>query len=58
MSPMPATQIQADPQQEALEWFSRLRQPGCDERERQAFAQWCQAPLNAHAYAELEACWQ
>ncbi|BBH44282.1 FecR family protein [Pseudomonas sp. KU43P] len=58
MSPMPATQIQADPQQEALEWFSRLRQPGCDERERQAFAQWCQAPHNAHAYAELEACWQ
>jgi len=58
MSPMPATQIQADPQQEALEWFSRLRQPGCDERERQAFGQWCQDPLNAHAYAELEACWQ
>jgi len=58
MSPMPATQIQADPQQEALEWFSRLRQPGCTERERQAFAVWCQAPLNAHAYAELEACWQ
>ncbi|MFJ4154928.1 FecR family protein [Pseudomonas sp. NPDC089752] len=58
MSPMPATQLKADPEQEALEWFSRLRQPGCDERERQAFARWCQAPLNAHAYAELEACWQ
>ncbi|MFJ4068751.1 FecR family protein [Pseudomonas sp. NPDC089996] len=58
MSPMPATQIQADPQQEALEWFSRLRQPGCDEGERQAFARWCQEPGNAHAYAELEACWQ
>ncbi|GLH34211.1 FecR domain-containing protein [Pseudomonas putida] len=58
MSPMPATQIQADAQQEALAWFSRLRQPGCDDRERQAFARWCQAPLNAHAYAELEACWQ
>jgi ferric-dicitrate binding protein FerR (iron transport regulator) len=58
MSPMPATQIQADPQQEALEWFSRLRQPGCDEGERQAFGRWCQDPLNAHAYAELEACWQ
>jgi len=58
MSPMPATQIQAVPQQEALEWFSRLRQPGCNERERHAFAQWCQDPLNAHAYAELEACWQ
>lgn len=58
MSPMPVTQIQADPQQEALEWFSRLRQPGCDERERQAFGRWCQDPRNAHAYAELEACWQ
>ena len=58
MSPMPVTQIQADPQQEALEWFSRLRQPGCDERERQAFGRWCQDPRNAHAYAKLEACWQ
>ncbi|MFJ4441740.1 FecR family protein [Pseudomonas sp. NPDC089422] len=58
MSPMPATQIQADPQQQALEWFSRLRQPGCDEGERQAFGRWCQEPHNAHAYAELEACWQ
>ncbi|MQG95394.1 DUF4880 domain-containing protein [Pseudomonas sp. MN1F] len=55
---MPATQMQADPQQEALVWFSRLRQPGCDEAERQAFGRWCQAPSNAHAYAELEACWQ
>jgi len=58
MSPMPATQIQAAPQQEALEWFSRLRQPGCTDRERPDVAVWCQAPLNAHAYAELEACWQ
>lgn len=58
MSPMPATQIQADPQQEALAWFSRLRQPGCDESERQAFGRWCQEPSNARAYAELEACWQ
>ena len=58
MSPMPATQIQADPQQEALAWFSHLRQPGCDESERQAFGRWCQEPSNAHAYAELEACWQ
>ncbi|NIE74093.1 DUF4880 domain-containing protein [Pantoea sp. Tr-811] len=55
---MPATPIEADPQQEALAWFARLRQPGCDERERQVFARWCQDPLNAHAYAELEARWQ
>ncbi|MDZ3993805.1 FecR family protein [Pseudomonas sp. Teo4] len=58
MSPMPAQQIQPDAQQEALEWFSRMRQPGCDDVERRAFAIWCQDPLNAHAYAELEAFWQ
>lgn len=56
--PTPASQSPADPQQQALQWFSRLRQPGCDERERQAFGRWCQAPHNARAYAELEACWQ
>lgn len=59
MSPMPAKQLQqSDPQQEALEWFSLLRQPGCDETQRQAFAAWCQVPENAHAYAELETFWQ
>ena len=58
MSPTPALHPQADPEREALEWFSRLRHPGCDERQRQAFAAWCQAPENARAYAELEACWQ
>ncbi|MBC3483080.1 FecR domain-containing protein [Pseudomonas sp. SWRI77] len=55
---MPAKQSQPDPQQEALEWFSRLRQPGCDEGERQVFAAWCQEPQNAQAYAELETFWQ
>ncbi|MBK5000445.1 DUF4880 domain-containing protein [Pseudomonas sp. S31] len=60
MSPMSAVQPQPqpDPQQEALRWFSVLRQPGCDAQTRQAFGAWCQDPLNAHAYAELEACWQ
>ena len=59
MSPMPAKQLQQpDPQQEALEWFSLLRQPGCDETQRQAFAAWCQVQENAHAYAELETFWQ
>ncbi|MFV3403768.1 MULTISPECIES: FecR family protein [Pseudomonas] len=57
MSPMPALQ-QPDPEQEALDWFSRLRQPGCSEAVRQAFGHWCQDPLNAHAYAQLEAYWQ
>ncbi|MDD1962601.1 FecR domain-containing protein [Pseudomonas sp. 39004] len=55
---MPAKQFQPDPQQEALEWFSRLRQPGCNEGERQVFAAWCQEPQNAQAYAELETFWQ
>ncbi len=58
MSPMPALQPTPDPEQEALDWFSRLRQPGCDEALRQAFASWCQDPLNARAYAQLEAYWQ
>lgn len=58
MSPMSAKQLQPDPQQEALAWFSLLRQPGCDETQRQAFAAWCQVQENAHAYAELETFWQ
>ncbi|MDT8922743.1 MULTISPECIES: FecR domain-containing protein [Pseudomonas] len=58
MSPMPAQQTQREAQQQALEWFSRMRQPGCDDIERREFAAWCQDPLNAHAYAELEALWQ
>jgi len=58
MSPMPAKQLKPDPQQEALGWFSLLRQPGCDEAQRQAFAAWCQVVENAHAYAELETFWQ
>lgn len=58
MSSMPVLQPPSDPEHEALEWFSRLRQPGCDERLRQAFGQWCQNPLNARAYAQLEAGWQ
>lgn len=58
MSPMPAKQLKPAPQQEALEWFSLLRQPSCDETQRQAFAAWCQVEENAHAYAELEIFWQ
>ncbi|MCE5979630.1 FecR family protein [Pseudomonas sp. JR33AA] len=55
---MSAKQVQPDPEQEALAWFSLLRQPGCDETQRQAFAAWCQVQENAHAYAELETFWQ
>ncbi|QVM92185.1 FecR domain-containing protein [Pseudomonas entomophila] len=58
MTPMPALPPTPDPEQEALDWFSRLRQANCDEVLRQAFGQWCQDPLNARAYAQLEAYWQ
>jgi len=55
MRPMPALQLQHDPEQEALDWFARLRQPGCDTALRQAFGDWYEHPLNAQAYARLEA---
>lgn len=55
MCPMPALQLQHDPEQEALDWYTHLRQPGCDAALRQAFADWYQDPLNAQAYARLEA---
>nr|WP_312390113.1 FecR domain-containing protein [Pseudomonas sp.] len=59
MNPMPAQRPTPDADREALEWFSMLRQPGCDEQQRQAFATWQQHdPANARAYAELEAYWQ
>lgn len=58
MNPMPAVQFDHDPQREALEWFARLRQPGGDERQRKAFALWCQDPDNARAFAALESRWQ
>ncbi|MDF0730076.1 FecR domain-containing protein [Pseudomonas entomophila] len=58
MNAMPALPFPHDPQRQALEWFTRLRQPGTDERQRKAFAAWCQDPENAHAFAELEARWQ
>ncbi|MCK2116281.1 DUF4880 domain-containing protein, partial [Pseudomonas juntendi] len=40
---MPAKPLQPDPEQEALEWFSALRHPNCDDAQRRAFAAWCQA---------------
>ncbi|MGE7993400.1 FecR family protein [Pseudomonas sp. NPDC089554] len=58
MNPMPALPCPHDPQREALEWFARLRQASADERQRKAFAEWCQDPDNAHAFAELETRWQ
>ncbi len=55
MSPMPALQDLSDPDRDALEWFALLRRPDCDTYLRQAFAAWCADPVNAQAYASLEA---
>ena len=55
MSPMPALQPTPDPDQDALEWFTLLQQPGCATQFRQAFATWCADPVNAQAYAALQA---
>ncbi len=55
MSPMPALQPTPDPDQDALEWFTLLQQPGCDAPLRQAFVTWCTDPVNAQAYAAVQA---
>lgn len=57
---MPALQDLApsDPEQEALAWFSRLRQPTCTASQRQAFEAWRQEPQNALAYAAIEVYWR
>ncbi|WP_459207768.1 FecR family protein [Pseudomonas sp. MLB6B] len=52
---MPALQHLPDPDRDALEWFALLQRPDCDTCLRQAFAAWCADPVNAQAYASLEA---
>lgn len=54
MSPMPAQRYEHDPQREALEWMALLAQAGGDAQRRKAFAQWCQDPDNARAFAALQ----
>lgn len=47
-----------DPQQQALNWFTRLRADDLDTSERDAFARWREVPDNARAYAEVESLWR
>lgn len=47
-----------DPQQQALNWFTRLRADDLDANEREAFARWHEVPDNARAYAEVESLWR
>ena len=48
----------ADPEHEAIEWFTRLREPVCSASERMVFKAWHQDPDNALAYAAVEAYWR
>ena len=44
---------------EAMEWFLRLRDPSASEADRRAFAAWlAQSERHAAAYAEAEQLWQ
>ncbi|MFB3799897.1 FecR domain-containing protein [Pseudomonas sp. K1(2024)] len=54
MSPMPAARFDPDPHQEALQWLALLSRPGSHAQQRKAFAQWCQDPENARAFAALQ----
>lgn len=44
--------------QQALDWFTRLRGDNVTFQELNAFAQWREDPLNAHAYQNAETLWQ
>lgn len=56
--PPAPTDTNADPQQQALDWFTRLRDEDVGDAERQAFEQWRQNADNARAWDEVVALWQ
>ncbi|QBF25131.1 FecR family protein [Pseudomonas tructae] len=61
MNPSPNTPHPSEPgdrEQQALDWFTRLRASDLSVEERQAFEQWRQAPENARTFAEVELFWQ
>ncbi|MDD1014429.1 FecR family protein [Pseudomonas rubra] len=61
MNPSPNTPHPSEPgdrEQQALDWFTRLRASDLSAEERQAFEQWRLAPENAQTYAEVELFWQ
>ena len=45
-------------QQEALDWFTRLRADDLSSDERLAFERWAMEPQNAQAYDQVERLWQ
>ncbi|MFK8329748.1 FecR family protein [Pseudomonas sp. BJa5] len=47
-----------DREQQALDWFTRLRAGDLGSAERQAFERWRQDPDNARTLAEVEMLWQ
>ncbi|MFS0827790.1 FecR family protein [Pseudomonas phoenicis] len=44
--------------EQALDWFTRLRDESLSDVERAAYAAWLRVPGNAQAYAEVERLWQ
>lgn len=45
-------------EQQALDWFTRLRAPDLTQDEQAAFDHWHQRPQNAQAYRAVQALWQ
>ncbi|RWU25617.1 peptide ABC transporter substrate-binding protein [Pseudomonas alkylphenolica] len=58
-SPAPAQPAESDDrEQQALDWFSRLRADNLNPDERRAFEHWLEAPANARTFAEVQLFWQ
>ncbi|WP_136478197.1 FecR domain-containing protein [Pseudomonas sp. DG56-2] len=47
-----------DREQQALDWFTRLRADDLDDEQMQAFERWRLTPENARVFAEVELFWQ
>lgn len=58
MTAAPEQLASSPTEQQALDWFTRLRAPDLTPGEQAAFEQWHQHPHNAQAYQDVEALWQ
>ena len=61
MNPLPTSTHPNEPgdrEQQALDWFARLRADDLSLEQRQAFEHWRQTPENARTFAEVELFWQ
>jgi ferric-dicitrate binding protein FerR (iron transport regulator) len=58
MTAAPEQPASSPTEQQALDWFTRLRDPDLSPGEQAAFDHWYQQPQNAHAYQAVEALWQ